>query len=497
MFKIFCVLCFFFSGIALGDMLPLYNGETVPYSKGVAWDKNKSKICESIKNPYSPTKHIRAQIKNRNWWGGVGYFQNNYKPTDMSSFKFLSFYAKSNKKVDLIFELFDSKEVVSTQIVFQVDKEYKKYLVPLELMQKVDLKNVIALVFATSQKKNADFIVDIDDIELNTDMPFPPVPTPDPTPIPTPTPPTPGTDTIRIIGKDIQDACGQKIVMRGVNQMTCYTDWIDTPRDGLPMFKEIAKSGSNAVRIVWTYGEGLTIAQLDKAVQNAKDNALFPIIEIVDQTGKWSREAFDTVIKYWTAPDMVSIITKHQKYLIVNFANEMGTGAVTKEQWVEEYSRAVIAMRKSGIKVPIMIDTSNWGQDETFILASGKKIIEADPIHNVVFSLHVWWTDQNAARIETTMKNINAAGIPFIVGEFSSVSVDCKTPIKYKELLKYAQENQIGWLAWSWDHENECPTHAMTRDKEQTFASLWGWGLEIMTTDINSAKNTSVRSTCF
>ena len=101
MFKLFFVLCFFLSEIAFGEIWQLYNGETVPYSNGVAWDKNKSKISESNKDPYSPKNHIRANIKNRTWWGGVGYFQNNYKPTDMSTFKFLSFYGKSNKKVDL------------------------------------------------------------------------------------------------------------------------------------------------------------------------------------------------------------------------------------------------------------------------------------------------------------------------------------------------------------------------------------------------------------
>jgi mannan endo-1,4-beta-mannosidase len=191
------------------------------------------------------------------------------------------------------------------------------------------------------------------------------------------------------------------------------------------------------------------------------------------------------------------MIKKHQKYLLLNFANELGAWGTTPSQYITEYSRAIVALRTAGIHVPIVIDGSKCGQDEAIIMEAGPALIKADPDHNIVMSLHIYWTDQSAARITKAITDSVAKNIPMIIGEFASVAVDCSTPILYKEIMKQAQINEIGYLPWSWDNQNACATHAMTKDANQSFSTLWGWALEVAVTDPNSIKNTSVRSQCF
>ncbi|MBF0443256.1 MAG: hypothetical protein HQK54_15210, partial [Oligoflexales bacterium] len=88
-------------------------------------------------------------------------------------------------------------------------------------------------------------------------------------PAPTPTSVVVAKDTMKTDGRFLYDSCGEKVILRGYNHMTCWTDWEGTPRDGLPVFSEMAKTGANVVRIVWINKEGTTVSQLDAAITNA------------------------------------------------------------------------------------------------------------------------------------------------------------------------------------------------------------------------------------
>jgi len=468
----------------------LYNGEAVPYSVGQTWDQNGSIIKESTAAPHSPKKHIRANLRVKNWWGGAAYVFKAWQPVDLSKSASISFWLKSSSRTEAVVQLFDASNKSSAQNKISATTSYKKYTISLSAFKGVELSRITSIVFAVSVAGTKNFVLDIDDIGVSQS----PVPVPTPTPTPTVNPVPSGT-TMKTDGRFLYDACGQQMVLRGVNHMTCWTDWDGTPRDGLPMFSEIAKTGANVVRIVWIYTEGTTVAELDRAVTNAAASGLIPMIEIHNKTCEWSTAAVTEVLNWWISPDVVAMIKKHQKYLLVNFANEMGYGGLSSYSFIAEYTRAVTAMRLAGIRTPIVIDSSGCGQEEAQIMNSAPKLIANDPDHNLVFSLHIYWTDQNAARIQKAVGDSVALNIPMIIGEFAHKSVDCSTPILYKEIIKQAQLNQLGYLPWSWDKDNACAEHSMTKDNY--YASLWGWGLEVMVTDPNSVKNTSVRSQCF
>jgi mannan endo-1,4-beta-mannosidase len=282
-------------------------------------------------------------------------------------------------------------------------------------------------------------------------------------------------------GRFLYDKCGNRVILRGVNKMVIVRDI-----DGEPSFTEIAKTGANAVRIMW--GMWKQPSEIEQSIVNAKKNDLIPIIELHDATGKW--EKLDEVIAYWTRPEMVSIIKKYQDYLLVNIANEAGDHSVTDQQYKEGYQNAIRQMRKAGIKTPLIIDAAGWGRNEKQLLRLAPWLQDQDPDQNLIFSWHLWDAGPQKERITKTLEQSVEMELPFIVGEFGNTDVGCKGEIDYLHLIKEAERLDIGWLAWSWGPGNgNCAEMDMTEDG--TFETLHDWGLEVAITDEYSIQNTA------
>ncbi|HEY0465373.1 MAG TPA: hypothetical protein VGC79_14260, partial [Polyangiaceae bacterium] len=129
------------------------------------------------------------------------------------------------------------------------------------------------------------------------------------------------TGTFRVEAGKLHDRCGEQVVLRGVNEMIVWSPG----QDGVPEFAEIAKTGANAVRIVWN--EEGSAAALDVAITNALAQQLIPIIEHHGATGDLTKLA--AVVDYWVQPDIVAVLKKHEQNLLLNIANEAGDGMVT------------------------------------------------------------------------------------------------------------------------------------------------------------------------
>lgn len=283
-------------------------------------------------------------------------------------------------------------------------------------------------------------------------------------------------------GRRLFDRCGEEVVLRGVNRMVVWRD-----RTGAT-FPEIAKTGANVVRIVWA-----TTAPPDSMeipIRAAVANGLIPMIELHDATGKW--EQLGKVVNYWTRPETVEVLKRHEPNLLVNIANEAGDRTVTDEQFKQGYREAILRLRSAGIRAPLVIDAANWGREENQLLRTAPFLMEQDPDRNTLFSVHWWHSDNDTTRITRTLEEAVRREIPLIVGEFAHAEVGCKGRIAYEHIMKEAQRLGIGWMAWSWGPGNsDCAAMDMTRDG--TFSSLHGWGLEVAVTDPYSIRNTSRR----
>lgn len=290
-------------------------------------------------------------------------------------------------------------------------------------------------------------------------------------------------------GAKLYDRCGEEVVLRGVNKMSIWTD-----RSGND-FAEIAKTGANTVRIVWTVKDHPGESSLDAIIQRAVDEKLIPIIELHDATG--NLEQVPELVDFWVRPEVVEVLKRHESHLLVNIANEAGGGGVPMHHFVDVYRNAITKMRAAGLDMPLMIDAPQWGQNIDVLQATASDLLSSDPKKNLLFSAHFWWPKGDKSndpgsskRIKKEIQESAQMGLPLVIGEFAHAGVGCARSIDYQTILAEAQRHRIGWLAWSWGPGNkDCGEMDMTTDG--TLDSLQGWGREVALTDPNSIRNTS------
>jgi mannan endo-1,4-beta-mannosidase len=270
--------------------------------------------------------------------------------------------------------------------------------------------------------------------------------------------------------------------------------WTDTTGSSYPA---IASFGSNVIRIV--YSATGTAAGLDALLTKAEANKMIAMPENHDATGKFAN--VPAAVSWWTQADVVAVIKKHEKWTLLNIANEAGDSSVTDATFQSTYTSAITSLRNAGITVPIVIDATGWGQRVEQLLTVAPALLAADPQKNVIFSWHEYTggTQENA-RITSAYEKSKSLGIVLINGEFASAGAgSCTANIPYKFLLSEAQRLGIGWLAWSWDTSNsDCKSGSnsvfdMTTNLTSASAVVSGWASDVMRDDPNSIKNTSVR----
>ncbi len=315
-----------------------------------------------------------------------------------------------------------------------------------------------------------------------------------------------------VLGRDLYDSLGTKVLLRGVNKMSVFDNADPT---GAVSFPEIKQTGANTVRIVWAIRTDLqpglsdtSPATLDALVTNAKANHLIPMIELHDATGAWAR--LGDLVDYWTQPSVVAVLQKHRAYVLVNIGNEVGDDSVSQNDFVAGYTDAVGRMRTAGIHAPLVIDASDWGKDLGRLNATASTLLAADPDGNLVFSVHMYWSiscGADAAYIQSQLQAAAALGYPLIVGEFSQYGgYPCSDPnasmcspageIDYGAILAACHDLQIGWYAWEWGPGNDffdplCANMDMTPDR--LFANLKpGWATDVALTSPYGIQQTSV-----
>jgi mannan endo-1,4-beta-mannosidase len=217
----------------------------------------------------------------------------------------------------------------------------------------------------------------------------------------------------RVQGRYLYDNQGVRVMLCGVNKMIIWTDV-----DGIPSYSEIAKTGANCVRIVWT-ADGLP-EQLDNTIYNCRMNSMIPMVELHDATGAWND--LQKCVDYWISDEIVTVIQKHEEYLLINIANECGDAGVNYSDFGTTYSTIVRQMRSAGIHVPLIIDGTDWGKDIDVLQQEGPGIIQADPDSNVMFSVHMWWPEMWGYTEQTVIDEIAESvsmELPLIVGSLA------------------------------------------------------------------------------
>jgi len=308
--------------------------------------------------------------------------------------------------------------------------------------------------------------------------------------------------SLYVSGRHLMTPCGDTVVLRGVNKMSVWTNDLTVRRDA---FAEIKKTGANCTRIVWLVEPGQFEVDagpdgLDRAIQACIDADMIPMPELHDATGDWSK--LQMTVDYWKRADVVAVVKKHEKYLLVNIANEVGNETVTNQQFIDGYTSAITQLRQAGIHTPLVIDASDWGKNLEQLVTCGPTLIQADPDHNLLFSVHTYWAVSDGADqafIAYQFQMAVNSNLPFIVGEFTHLfnrGQTCDYVTDYASIISECQSKGIGWLAWEWGPGNEyadptCAVMNMTTDSYyNTLQNTWASVVAISSP--NSIKQTSV-----
>lgn len=313
--------------------------------------------------------------------------------------------------------------------------------------------------------------------------------------------------TLYVDGRFLYDVDGNRLILRGVN-LPLLDDWNFPARDKLA---EIEKTGANAVRLQWyvnypgagrpAYG----LPDLDAILATCASHRMIPILDLHDATCQGDVTLLNTqLIPWWTRPDVVAVLQKHKKYLIVNLANELGNyrwsddpaGALTAYR--NAYQTAIASIRAAGLDMPVMIDAPDCGTSIHAFTNVGQQLIAGDPSGNVLLSAHAYWAALPYDGPAEITKVINA-GLPLVLGEVANKQSDqgdeCyydldgsgqghapkpapgAAPFTYQALLTLLAQQDVGWLSWCW-WKDDCASRQMTGTGN--YADLTSYGLDLV-----------------
>ena len=289
----------------------------------------------------------------------------------------------------------------------------------------------------------------------------------------------------------LYDANGYQFQMKGVNvnhwwNATATSDGDAATIAAIPYIKA---SGANAARIVFGPIEdtatsweriGMTTTLRRAAVAEYVKYKIAPVVEYHNGTGKNDPAWIDEAADFWIGEK--SWLDEFGRYVMVNISNEWGqtwngednVAGISWSDWAETYKAAITKMRNAGIKNLIVIDSFNYAGSAQCILDYGQELIDADPMHNIMFSIHAyggWYssttTDHSVTNIENEQgaRNWNAdyvlglleeKNLTVMIGEFNkqhtlSVGGTCATDI---QLIEDFNKHKTGWIFWMWENSS-------------------------------------------
>lgn len=253
-----------------------------------------------------------------------------------------------------------------------------------------------------------------------------------------------------VLGDHLLDANGIPFVMRGVNHGHVW--FPERMRESLDA---IAAAGANCVRLVlscggqWRRVPGQELAGLLDACRR---RGLVAIPEVHDCTG-WGEKSdarpMSEAVDYWLASDIRAAMEGTESTCILNIANEPVGNGVSAEVYVSEHVAAIRRLREAGIRHCIMVDGANWGQDwERAMSACADDILAADPLGDVVFSVHMYERYGTEEKVRDYLERFNGR-LPLVVGEFAA-DHGANGDVDEHAILRLTHENGQGCLGWSW-----------------------------------------------
>ncbi|MET8760212.1 glycoside hydrolase family 5 protein [Lentzea sp. NPDC004782] len=253
---------------------------------------------------------------------------------------------------------------------------------------------------------------------------------------------------LRVSGTRVVEANGSAFVMRGVNHPHVWF------QGQTRAFADIKSLGANTVRVVLGTGKRWgpsSAADVAGVIALCKQNRLICVLEAHDTTG-WGDQlgaaTLDDAANYWIG--LADVLKGQENYVVVNLGNEpFGSNLLVSWAWTNATKNAVKRLRGAGLQHLLMVDAPMWGQDWLNIMRdNAASVLNADPQHNTLFSVHMYGVYNTAAKINAYFDAFRSAGLPLVVGEFGDKHSDGDPD--EDTIMAQSQARGIGYLGWSW-----------------------------------------------
>jgi mannan endo-1,4-beta-mannosidase len=247
-------------------------------------------------------------------------------------------------------------------------------------------------------------------------------------------------DTLWTDGSVLRDACGNAILVRGVQQI--FADQAPRGIDWLSLIDEIVATGANAVRIQAETAT-LGVAGVDSLLTRFDMHNIVAILNPDDSA--------------WLAdPAVVSMLSAHQGHLILD---AYGPGYDNRTKFLSSATAAVTRLRGYGYRVPFIVLSNNYGRDLPAALDYGAQIIAADPLHNTILGWDAYWGSSNwyqslyGMTLTQGVAAAASAAFPIQIG-LTLITDPPNEYLDYKTLMSETQAHGLGWLWWDWYNPN-------------------------------------------
>jgi mannan endo-1,4-beta-mannosidase len=280
-------------------------------------------------------------------------------------------------------------------------------------------------------------------------------------------------------GNALYDTCGNKLIVRGVEQV--FGQGIAVGGSWLSLVDEIGKTGTNAVRLLPNMSQ-LSVADLDSILGRVTSLGM-----VFNVTASATGAAYQA---WYAQPDVKAVLLKYEPWLMIDAFNEPNYDDPTR--WLSDATTAVAALRAAGYRVPLNVISNQYGRDLPTALAHGQEVFDSDPLKNTIIGWQAYWGDsgwyqqQYGMTLAEGVQRTAQAAFPMQIGiDYYS---DPGEKMDYATTMQAAQENEVGWL-W-WDFYNPFGrTNNLSADG--TVANLTSFGKVVVSTDANSIQNTA------
>ncbi len=249
-----------------------------------------------------------------------------------------------------------------------------------------------------------------------------------------------------VSGSKLQDANGNNFYPRGVSNPNI---WFDS--QAYAVLPNIAARHTNLIRVVWTT-QG-SASRLDQILSADEAQHMISMVELHDGTGSNDAVLLSNLASYWARSDVAQVLKKHERYLLINIANEWSNGSKTEAQWDADYKQPITIIRNAGLTTTIVIDNPGYAQNAKGGLYYGQDLLNHDPQHNLLFSIHMYSQWGNSSDIYNAMANYRNNNLPLVIGEFGYNYNNGKNnlgcTVNADLLMQYAQQFGFGYIAWS------------------------------------------------